>query len=63
MVRVAVNPHTLRLARGWLRHPRRARRREMAQLVAAEPAARSEEPGRIRRERSTLIETATGTAG
>jgi hypothetical protein len=48
---------------GWLRHPRRARRREVEQVVPAEPAARSEEPRRIRRERSTVIDAATGKAG
>jgi hypothetical protein len=63
MVRVAVNPHTLRPALGWLRHPRRARRREGEQVVAAEHAGRPEEPRRIRRECSTVIDAATGTAG
>jgi hypothetical protein len=63
MVRVAVNPHTPRLALGWLRYPRRARRREMEQVVPAEPAAGSEEPRRSHRERSTVIDAATGTAG
>ena len=66
MLRVGVNPHTLRLALGWLRHPRHARTREgdhAARADGAEPAAGATQPRRIRRERSTVIDAATGTAG
>lgn len=68
MLRVGVNPHTLRLALGWLRHPRGAHRREVARAASADADAdgttlAADEPRHIRRERSTVIDAATGTAG
>ena len=66
MMRVGANPHTLRLALRWFHHPLRGRhrdRREQVEATRVAPAAQPEEPRRIRRERRTVIDAPTGTAG